>query len=98
VTLRMAHKKGVGFSERARDSGPKISRREALRRGVRHRWYDHRAAAGGTNSIPGRSPRASDDSLFPVVGRTVKFEHKNKKRFRGQRVSEAKSPRLVGRR
>src|SRR3989442_718419 len=78
----MAHKKGVGSSRNGRDSGPKYL-------GVK-RFAGEFVTAGtiivrqrGTKFHPGTNVRrASDDSLFTVVDGQVKFEHKNKKRFR----------------
>src|SRR5213076_685058 len=78
----MAHKKGVGSSRNGRDSGPKYL-------GVK-RFAGEFVTAGtiivrqrGTKFHPGTNVRrASDDSLFTVVDGVVKFEHKNKKRYR----------------
>ena len=78
----MAHKKGVGSSRNGRDSGPKYL-------GVK-RFAGQFVTAGtiivrqrGTKFHPGTNVRrASDDSLFTVVDGQVKFEHKNKRRFR----------------
>src|SRR3989454_12554443 len=78
----MAHKKGVGSSRNGRDSGPKYL-------GVK-RFAGEFVTAGtiiarqrGTKFHPGANVRrASDDSLFTVVDGQVKFEHKDKKRFR----------------
>ncbi len=76
----MAHKKGVGSSRNGRDSGPKYL-------GVK-RFAGEFVTAGtiivrqrGTKFHPGTNG-ASDDSLFTVVDGQVKFEHKNKKRYR----------------
>jgi large subunit ribosomal protein L27 len=78
----MAHKKGVGSSRNGRDSGPKYL-------GVKH-FAGEQVRAGttivrqrGTKFHPGLNVRrASDDSLFTVVDGHVKFEHKNKKRYK----------------
>ena len=78
----MAHKKGVGSSRNGRDSGPKYL-------GVK-RFAGEFVTAGtiivrqrGTKFHPGTNVRrASDDSLFTVVDGQVKFEHKNKKRYK----------------
>src|SRR5438034_9296009 len=78
----MAHKKGVGSSRNGRDSGPKYL-------GVK-RFAGEFVTAGsilvkqrGTKFHPGLNVRrASDDTLFTVVDGVVKFEHKNKKRFK----------------
>ena len=78
----MAHKKGVGSSRNGRDSGPKylgVKRfgGEAVRAGhilVRQR---------GTKFHPGKNVgRGSDDTLFALIDGIVKFEHKDKKRYR----------------
>ena len=78
----MAHKKGVGSSRNGRDSGPKYL-------GVK-RYGGEFVTAGsilviqrGTKFHPGTNVRrASNDSLFTTVDGYVKFEHKNKQRFR----------------
>lgn len=78
----MAHKKGVGSSRNGRDSNPQylgVKRfgGEIVRAGnilVRQR---------GTKFHPGRNVRrASDDTLFALVDGQVRFEHKDKKRYR----------------
>ena len=78
----MAHKKGVGSSRNGRDSNPQylgVKRfgGEIVRAGhilVRQR---------GTKFHPGRNVRrASDDTLFAVAGGQVRFEHKDKKRYK----------------
>jgi large subunit ribosomal protein L27 len=78
----MAHKKGVGSSRNGRDSQPKYL-------GVK-RFGGEFVTAGsiiviqrGTKFHPGVNVRrASNDSLFSVVDGHVKFEHKNKKRYK----------------
>ena len=78
----MAHKKGVGSSRNGRDSQPKFL-------GVK-RYGGEFVTAGsiivmqrGTKFHPGVNVRrASNDSLFSVVNGHVKFEHKNKKRYK----------------
>lgn len=78
----MAHKKGVGSSRNGRDSGPKDL-------GVK-RFGGEFVTAGsiivkqrGTKFHPGLNVRrASNDSLFTVVDGYVKFEHKDKKRYK----------------
>lgn len=78
----MAHKKGVGSSRNGRDSGPKYL-------GVK-RYGGEFVTAGsilvmqrGTKFHPGTNVRrASNDSLFTTVDGYVKFEHKNKKRYK----------------
>jgi len=78
----MAHKKGVGSSRNGRDSNPQYL-------GVK-RYGGEQVTAGsiivrqrGTKFHPGKNVRrASDDTLFSVVDGTVKFEHKDKKRYK----------------
>jgi large subunit ribosomal protein L27 len=78
----MAHKKGVGSSRNGRDSGPKDL-------GVK-RFGGEFVTAGsiivkqrGTKFHPGLNVRrASNDALFTVVDGHVKFEHKDKKRYK----------------
>ncbi len=78
----MAHKKGVGSSRNGRDSGPKYL-------GVK-RFAGEFVTAGsilvkqrGTKFHPGLNVRrASDDTLFTLIDGQVKFEHKNKKRYK----------------
>ncbi len=78
----MAHKKGVGSSRNGRDSNPKYL-------GVK-RFGGEFVRAGtiiviqrGTKFHPGRNVRrASNDTLFTTIDGHVKFEHKNKQRFR----------------
>lgn len=78
----MAHKKGVGSSRNGRDSQPKYL-------GVK-RFGGEFVTAGsilvmqrGTKFHPGTNVRrASNDSLFSVVDGHVKFEHKNKLRYK----------------
>jgi len=78
----MAHQEGCRFLPQRPRLRAQVPRREALRREfvtagtiiVRQR---------GTKFHPGTNVRrASDDSLFTVVDGQVRFEHKNKKRFR----------------
>jgi len=78
----MAHKKGVGSSRNGRDSNPQYL-------GVK-RYGGEWVTAGsiivrqrGTKFHPGKNVRrAADDTLFSVVDGQVKFEHKDKKRFK----------------
>ena len=78
----MAHKKGVGSSRNGRDSNPQFL-------GVK-RFGGEFVTAGsiivrqrGTKFHPGKNVRrASDDTLFTVVDGHVKFEHKDKKRYK----------------
>jgi large subunit ribosomal protein L27 len=78
----MAHKKGVGSTRNGRDSNPQylgVKRfgGEFVKSGnilVRQR---------GTKFHPGVNVRrASDDTLFAVADGQVKFEHKNKERYK----------------
>ncbi len=95
----MAHKKGVGSSRNGRDSNPQYL-------GVK-RFGGQFVRAGnilvrqrGTKFHPGKNVRrATDDTLFAVADGLVKFEHKNKKRFRVSvyptaAASEGSSPTL----
>jgi len=78
----MAHKKGVGSSRNGRDSNPKYL-------GVK-RFGGEFVTAGsiivmqrGTKFHPGKNVRrATDDTLFAVADGLVKFEHKNKKKYK----------------
>ena len=78
----MAHKKGVGSSRNGRDSNPQFL-------GVK-RFGGQLVRAGnilvrqrGTKFHPGKNVRrATDDTLFAVADGLVKFEHKNKKRYK----------------
>ena len=89
----MAHKKGVGSSRNGRDSGPKYL-------GVK-RYGGEFVTAGsilvmqrGTKFHPGTNVRrASNDSLFTTVVGFVKFEHKNKRRYK---ISVYPAPARVG--
>jgi len=78
----MAHKKGQSSSKNNRESnaqrlGVKRFGGEAVRAGhilVRQR---------GTKFHPGKNVgRGSDDTLFALIDGVVKFEHKDKRRFR----------------
>ncbi|MCK4233523.1 50S ribosomal protein L27 [candidate division WOR-3 bacterium] len=78
----MAHKKGVGSSRNGRDSKPKFL-------GIK-RFSGQLVNAGtiivrqrGTRVHPGKNVgKGKDDTLFALIGGTVKFEKygKNKKR------------------
>jgi len=80
----MAHKKGVGSSRNGRNSNPKYL-------GVK-RYGGETVTPGsilvtqrGTKFHPGKNVRrASNDSLFALVGGVVRFEFKDKNR---QKVS-----------
>jgi large subunit ribosomal protein L27 len=76
----MAHKKGVGSSRNGRNSNPQYL-------GVK-RYGGETVSAGsiivrqrGTKFHPGKNVRrASDDTLFAIVGGVVRFEFKDKGR------------------
>jgi len=78
----MAHKKGVGSSRNGRDSGPKY-------RGVK-KFGGERVRAGniivrqcGTRIHPGRNVGLGTDfTIYSLIDGVVKFEHKNKLRFK----------------
>jgi large subunit ribosomal protein L27 len=78
----MAHKKGVGSSRNGRDSNPKY-------RGVK-RFGGEFVRAGniivrqcGTKWHPGRNVGlGSDYTIYALVDGVVRFEHKNKQRYR----------------
>jgi len=78
----MAHKKGMGSSRNGRDSKAKFL-------GVKH-FGGEKVRAGnilirqrGTKWHPGNNVgRGRDDTLFALIDGFVKFEHKNKKRFK----------------
>src|SRR3989449_6365973 len=78
----MAHKKGVGSSRNGRDSGPKYLGVKAFG-GEFVRAVSILVKQRGTKFHPGQNVRrGSDDTLFTVVDGQVKFEHKNKKRYK----------------
>ncbi|HEV3485944.1 MAG TPA: 50S ribosomal protein L27 [Vicinamibacterales bacterium] len=78
----MAHKKGVGSSRNGRDSNPKY-------RGIK-KYGGEIVRAGniivrqtGTKWHPGRNVGlGSDFTIYALIDGVVKFEHKNKKRFK----------------
>jgi large subunit ribosomal protein L27 len=78
----MAHKKGVGSSRNGRDSNPKY-------RGIK-KFGGEQVRAGniivrqtGTKWHPGRNVGlGSDYTIYALVDGVVKFEHKNKRRFK----------------
>jgi large subunit ribosomal protein L27 len=78
----MAHKKGVGSSRNGRDSNPKY-------RGVK-RFGGEFVRAGniivrqcGTKWHPGRNVGlGSDYTIYALVDGVVRFEHKDKRRYR----------------
>ena len=78
----MAHKKGVGSSRNGRDSGPKYL-------GVK-RYGGEQVSAGsilvrqcGTKWHPGSNVGLGTDyTLFALVDGVVRFEHKDKKRYK----------------
>jgi large subunit ribosomal protein L27 len=78
----MAHKKGVGSSRNGRDSGPKY-------RGIK-KFGGEVVRAGniivrqcGTKWHPGRNVGLGRDyTIFALIDGVVKFEHKDKRRFK----------------
>ena len=78
----MAHKKGVGSSRNGRDSNPKFQ-------GVK-KFGGEKVNAGniivrqdGTKVHPGTNVGMGNDfTLFALIDGVVKFEHKNRKRYR----------------
>ena len=78
----MAHKKGVGSSRNGRDSNPQY-------RGVK-KFGGEKVIAGniivrqcGTKWHPGRNVGLGTDfTIYSLIDGIVKFEHKNKKRFK----------------
>ena len=78
----MAPKKGVGSSRNGRDSNPKY-------RGIK-KYGGERVRAGniivrqsGTKWHPGRNVGlGSDYTIYALIDGVVKFEHKNKRRFK----------------
>jgi large subunit ribosomal protein L27 len=78
----MAHKKGVGSSRNGRDSNPQF-------RGVK-KYGGEVVKAGniiirqcGTKWHPGSNVgQGTDYTLFALVDGVVRFEHKDKKRFK----------------
>ncbi|HEX6533739.1 MAG TPA: 50S ribosomal protein L27 [Gemmatimonadaceae bacterium] len=78
----MAHKKGVGSSRNGRDSNPQY-------RGVKKFGGEHVRAGNilvrqcGTKFHPGRNVGlGSDYTIFALIDGVVKFEHKDKARFK----------------
>jgi large subunit ribosomal protein L27 len=78
----MAHKKGVGSSRNGRDSNPQY-------RGVK-KFGGEKVVAGniivrqcGTKWHPGRNVGLGTDfTIYSLIDGVVKFEHKNKTRFK----------------
>lgn len=78
----MAHKKGVGSSRNGRDSGPKY-------RGVK-KYGGELVRAGnilvrqcGTKYHPGRNVGLGTDyTIYSLIDGVVRFEHKNKSRYK----------------
>ncbi len=87
----MAHKKGVGSSRNGRDSNPKF-------RGIK-KFGGERVRAGniivrqtGTKWHPGRNVGLGTDfTIFALVDGVVKFQHKNKKRYKVSVYPEAEA-------
>jgi large subunit ribosomal protein L27 len=84
----MAHKKGVGSSRNGRDSNPQY-------RGVK-KYGGEVVKAGniiirqcGTKWHPGTNVgKGTDYTLFALVDGVVRFEHKDKKRYKVSVVTE----------
>ena len=78
----MAHKKGVGSTKNGRDSNPQY-------RGIK-KFGGERVVAGniivrqcGTKWHPGRNVGLGRDyTIFALIDGVVKFEHKNKARYK----------------
>jgi large subunit ribosomal protein L27 len=78
----MAHKKGVGSSRNGRDSNPQY-------RGVK-KFGGEQVRAGnilvrqcGTKFHPGRNVGLGRDyTIFSLIDGVVKFEHKDRRRYR----------------
>ena len=78
----MAHKKGVGSSRNGRDSNPQY-------RGVK-KFGGEKVIAGniivrqfGTKWHPGRNVGLGTDfTIYALIDGVVKFEHKNRTRFK----------------
>ena len=85
----MAHKKGVGSSRNGRDSNPQY-------RGVK-KYGGEVVKAGniiirqcGTKWHPGSNVgKGTDYTLFALVDGVVRFEHKDKRRYRVSVVAAA---------
>ncbi|MBA2688622.1 MAG: 50S ribosomal protein L27 [Gemmatimonadaceae bacterium] len=78
----MAHKKGVGSSRNGRTSNPQF-------RGVKKFGGEHVIAGNiivrqcGTKWHPGRNVGlGSDFTIYALIDGQVKFEHKNRRRFK----------------
>ena len=84
----MAHKKGVGSSRNGRDSNPQY-------RGVK-KYGGEVVKAGniiirqcGTKWHPGSNVgKGTDYTLFALIDGVVRFEHKDKKRYKVSVVAE----------
>jgi large subunit ribosomal protein L27 len=78
----MAHKKGVGSSRNGRDSNPQY-------RGIKRFGGEHVRAGNiivrqcGTKWHPGRNVGLGNDyTIYALVDGVVKFEHKDKRRYK----------------
>ncbi len=88
----MAHKKGVGSSRNGRDSNPKY-------RGVK-KYGGEQVRAGniiirqcGTKYHPGRNVGLGTDfTIYSLIDGVVKFEHKNKLRYKVSVYPAAREP------
>ena len=87
----MAHKKGVGSSRNGRDSNPQFH-------GVK-KFGGEAVAAGniiirqcGTKWHPGRNVGVGSDwTIYALIDGVVKFEHKDKRRYKVSVYPEAKA-------
>ncbi len=78
----MAHKKGVGSSRNGRDSNPQY-------RGIKRFGGEHVRAGNiivrqcGTKWHPGRNVGLGNDyTIYALIDGVVKFEHKDKRRYK----------------
>src|SRR5690348_8028988 len=81
-TRYMAHKKGVGSSRNGRDSNPKYQGVKCFG-GERVRAGNIIIRQDGTRYHPGTNVGLGTDyTIFALIDGVVKFEHKNRKRFK----------------
>ena len=79
----MAHKKGVGSSRNGRDSNPQYRGIKKFGRAKQVRAGNIIVRQCGTVWHPGRNVGLGRDyTIFALVDGVVKFEHKNKARFK----------------
>ena len=87
----MAHKKAGGSSRNGRDSNPKY---QGIKRfgGERVRAGNIIVSQDGTKYHPGRNVGLGTDyTIFALVDGVVKFEHKNRKRYKVSVYPEQKA-------